>query len=84
MLAADASDPAVAAGGVGAMNGIVLVAIRETLTGPLQFQAGVPPPFDVVVHRQFNPEGRTSLNIVPGLLAVVVTVALLRYRQTLD
>ncbi len=76
LLAADASDPAAAAGGVGAMNGIVQVAIRETLTGPLQFQAGVPPPFDVIVHRQFNPEGRTSLNIVPGLLAIILSMTM--------
>jgi len=76
LLAADASDPSAAAGAVGAMSGIVQVAIRETLTGPLSASAGAPEPFSVVVHRQFNPEGRTSLNIVPGLLAVILSMTM--------
>jgi len=76
LLAADASDPSASAGAVGAMSGIVQVAIRETLTGPLSASAGTPEPFSVVVHRQFNPEGRTSLNIVPGLLAVILSMTM--------
>ncbi|VAW22665.1 Domain of unknown function / Efflux ABC transporter, permease protein [hydrothermal vent metagenome] len=76
LLAADASDPAAAAGAVGAINGIVKTAIRETLSGPLSAAAGAPPPFSVVVHRQFNPEGSTSLNIVPGLLAIILSMTM--------
>lgn len=76
LLSADASDPSAAAGAVGAMNGIVLVAIDETLTGPLRATVGVPPPFSVVVHKQFNPEGRTSTNIVPGLLAIILSMTM--------
>jgi ABC-2 type transport system permease protein len=76
LLVADASDPAAAAGAMGAMNGIVNVAIRETLTGPLAAAAGVPPPFSVIVHKQFNPEGRTSTNIVPGLLAIILSMTM--------
>jgi ABC-2 type transport system permease protein len=76
LLTADASDPTAAAGAVGAINGIVAVAIAETLTGPLQAAAGAPAPFSVVVHRQFNPEGATSTNIVPGLLAVILSMTM--------
>lgn len=76
LLAADASDPTAAAGAVGAINGIVSVAIAETLTGPLKSAAGVPPPFSVIVHRQFNPSGSTSTNIVPGLLAVILSMTM--------
>ena len=76
LLAADASDPTAVSGAVGAMNGIANVAIAETLTGPLQAAAGKPPPFSVVVHRQFNPEGRTSTNIVPGLLAIILALTM--------
>jgi ABC-2 type transport system permease protein len=35
--------------------------------------AAEPPPVDVIVHRLYNPEGRTQYNIVPGLLGVVLT-----------
>lgn len=76
LLAADASDPTAAAGAVGAINGIVNVAIAEILEGPLRAAAGVPQPFSVVVHRQFNPEGSTSTNIVPGLLAVILSMTM--------
>jgi len=76
LISADASDPAAASGAVGAMAGIVDVAIRETQTGPMQFAAGIPPPFTVSIHRQFNPEGKTSINIVPGLLAVILSMTM--------
>lgn len=76
LLSADASDPAAAGGAVGAISGIVDTAITETLTGPLRFTAGAPPPFSVTVHRQFNPEGKTSTNIVPGLLAIILSMTM--------
>ncbi len=76
LLAADASDPAAAGGAVAAINGIVTTAISETLNGALTYAASSPPPFSVVVHRQFNPEGQTSTNIVPGLLAIILSMTM--------
>jgi ABC-2 type transport system permease protein len=32
------------------------------------------PPFELVIHRRFNPEGITRYNIVPGLLGVILTM----------
>lgn len=74
LVAADASDPTAVGSAVRAMSGIVSVAIRQTLTGPLQASMGGGEPFSVTVHRQFNPEGLTSINIVPGLLAVILAM----------
>jgi ABC-2 type transport system permease protein len=51
------------------------VAISETLTGPLAQQAGSAP-FSMVVHREYNPEGKTSTNIVPGLLAIILSMTM--------
>src|SRR5690606_24075458 len=76
LVAADASDPSATGGAVSALSGIFNVAIRETLTGPLQASAGAPPPFSVVVHREYNPEGKTSTNIVPGLLAIILSMTM--------
>lgn len=76
LLAADAADPSAIGGAASAMSGIVAGAISQTLTGPLARSAGAPPPFDVVVHRQYNPEGRTSTNIVPGLLAIILSMTM--------
>jgi ABC-2 type transport system permease protein len=76
LIAADASDPSATGGAVAALSGIVTVAIRETLTGPLAASAGTAPPFSVIVHREYNPEGKTSTNIVPGLLAIILSMTM--------
>lgn len=76
LLAADASDPAAAGGAVAAIGGIVNTAISETLSGALTYAASSRPPLSVVVHRQFNPEGQTSTNIVPGLLAIILSMTM--------
>ncbi|OEO28959.1 mannose-1-phosphate guanyltransferase [Devosia insulae DS-56] len=75
LIAADASDPSATGGAVAALSGIVNVAISETLTGPLAQQAGSAP-FSMVVHREYNPEGKTSTNIVPGLLAIILSMTM--------
>lgn len=76
LVAADASDPSATGGAVSALSGIVEVAIRETLTGPLAVAASSQPPFSVVVHREYNPEGKTSTNIVPGLLGIILSMTM--------
>lgn len=75
LVAADASDPSATGGAVAALSGIVSTAVSETLTGPLARQSGVAP-FGVVVQREYNPEGRTSTNIVPGLLAIILSMTM--------
>ncbi|RYE08487.1 MAG: ABC transporter permease [Hyphomicrobiales bacterium] len=75
LIAADASDPSAVGGAAAALSGIVNVAIRETLIGPLA-QPSAAPPFSVVVHREYNPEGKTSTNIVPGLLAIILSMTM--------
>lgn len=76
LIAADASDPSAVSGAAAAMSGIVNGAIAQTLTGLLSPAAGAPPPFEVIVHRQYNPEGKTSTNIVPGLLAIILSMTM--------
>ncbi|HEY0920533.1 ABC transporter permease [Devosia sp.] len=76
LVAADASDPSATGGAVAALPGIVDVAIRETLAGPTRPSAGAAQPFSVVVHRHYNPEGRTATNIVPGLLAIILSMTM--------
>jgi ABC-2 type transport system permease protein len=76
LIAADASDPSAVGGAAAAMGGIIEGAISQTLTGPLAGLANGPPPFSVAVHRKYNPEGRTSTNIVPGLLAIILSMTM--------
>lgn len=76
LLSVDASDPTAAGGAVAALGGIVDRAIAQSLEGPLHFTAPEPAPFGYVIHRQFNAEGKTSINIVPGLLAIILSLTM--------
>ena len=76
LLAADASDPSATGGAVGALTGILNVVIRQNMTGPLARMASAPPPFSINVQREYNPEGKTSTNIVPGLLGIILSMTM--------
>ena len=76
LIEADASDPAAASGATGQAQAIFEKALRHDLKGPLARYAGAPPAFDLVVHQKYNPEAKTSYNIVPGLLGVILTMTL--------
>ena len=76
LVAADASDPSATGGAVAALSGIVSGAISEVLTGPLATPGAAVTPFAIVVHREYNPAGKTSTNIVPGLLAIILSMTM--------
>jgi len=77
LIAADASDPVASGGAVSAMREIAargLAADLERLPAKLRGGAA---PYDIIVHRQYNPTGETAYNIVPGLLGVILTMTLI-------
>ncbi len=76
LLAADASDPSATSGAVSALSGILNIVARQNLSGPLAMVAGQPAPFTINVQRQYNPEGRTATNIVPGLLGIILSMTM--------
>ena len=62
---------------------IRLLELRPDLTQPppgtiaaLAARAQGPPPFNTVTHLLYNPESNTQYSIVPGLLAVVLTMTM--------
>ena len=69
LLDADASDPVAAGAGAGAFPTLVQEALAPLL-GEMN------PPVQTVIHRRYNPAGRTALNIVPGLLGVILTMTM--------
>ncbi|HZD30767.1 MAG TPA: ABC transporter permease [Candidatus Angelobacter sp.] len=76
LIEADATDPTAAGNAIFAINGIVQSVIQKELTGALAPLAGGRPPFDVEVHRLYNPDGITQYNVVPGLMGVVLTLTM--------
>lgn len=76
LIAADASDPVAAGGAIGAIQQVAAQAFAPELQGPLAYLAPTPPPYEIVVHRRYNPAGVTSFNIVPALLGVILTMTM--------
>jgi ABC-2 type transport system permease protein len=76
LVEADATDPAASGYAIGALNGIAATALRDDLHGPLAARAQGPPPFNTVTHLLYNPESNTQYSIVPGLLAIILTMTM--------
>jgi ABC-2 type transport system permease protein len=73
---ADATDPAATGTAVSALQRLPQLALRNELHGPLARLAPEPEPFQVIVHKRYNPEGLTNYNVVPGLMGVILTMTL--------
>ena len=76
LVEADATDPVATSGPGGALPQIIQAALEPVFTGPLANRAPTPPPYDLVIHKRYNPAGISSHNIVPGLLAVILTMTM--------
>jgi ABC-2 type transport system permease protein len=76
LVAADASDPVAAGGALGAIERIAQAAFTPELQGPLSYLSQGPPPYEIVVHRRYNPAGVSAFNIVPALLGVILTMTM--------
>ena len=76
LLEADATDPAATGPALAAVSTLVQSALARDLPGPLRPLLGTPGPVDFQVHRQYNPEGITQYNVVPGLMGVVLTMTM--------
>jgi ABC-2 type transport system permease protein len=76
LVEADATDPAATGNAVATIQALNLTALDRDLTGPLAAQRAGPAPFEIRVHRRYNPENNTQYNIVPGLMGVVLTMTM--------
>jgi ABC-2 type transport system permease protein len=76
LVEADASDPAATGGAVAALAQLPQYALAHDLKGPIATPPATGPPFQVIVQRRYNPENITSYNIVPGLMATILTMTL--------
>jgi len=76
LLEADASDPAATSNALAALLTLNQTALARDLQGSLAYLQYRPPPFEVRVHRRYNPEGITQYNIVPGLIGTILTMTM--------
>ncbi len=73
LLEADATDPGATGMALGIVQDLAFSVAAKDLTGPLAHFAGGAPPFEVRVHRLYNPENNSQYNTVPGLMGVILT-----------
>ena len=76
LVAVDATDPSASGNALAALTGATGQALSRELTGPLRALNATAAPFDVVVHRRYNPEGLSRYNIVPGLIGTILTMTM--------
>jgi ABC-2 type transport system permease protein len=76
LIEADATDPAAAGAAIASVRELALSVSKKDLKGALAPLAGGQPPFEVRVHKLYNPEGLTQHNIVPGLMGVILTMTM--------
>jgi ABC-2 type transport system permease protein len=73
---ADATDPSATGAALAALVQLPQIALAHDLRGPLAGLRPDAPPFEVILHRRYNPEGITQYNVVPGLIGVILTMTL--------
>ena len=76
LLEVDATDPASSGYAIAAFNAIAATALRDDLKGALGARSAGAVPFHAVTHLLYNPESNTRYSIVPGLLAVILTMTM--------
>ena len=76
LIEADAADPSAIGNAVAALGQLATTALARDLAGPLAELAPRAPPFDIRIHRRYNPEGVTAYNIVPGLIGTILTMTM--------
>ncbi|CAG2146787.1 ABC transporter permease [Ralstonia mannitolilytica] len=86
LVEADATDPAATGLALASLPQLVQGVVSKDMKGALSPLAGGAgggegaragaPPFDVRLHRLYNPEGITQYNIIPGLMGTILTMTM--------
>jgi ABC-2 type transport system permease protein len=76
LLEADATDPVATGTAIAAITAIAHNVFDGDLKGPLGRLREGQEPFELRIHKKYNPEGITKYNIVPGLMGIVLTLTM--------
>jgi ABC-2 type transport system permease protein len=76
LVSVDATDPSSSGNAIAALNALTNLALRRELAGPLAVRRPDEAPFELRVHRRYNPEGLSRYNIVPGLIGTILTMTM--------
>lgn len=73
-IEADATDPIAITSALGTVNTALDQVLQREMKGALAYLKPTPSPFELRIHRMYNPEGFSRYNIVPGLIGIVLTM----------
>ncbi|HEX6704969.1 MAG TPA: ABC transporter permease [Albitalea sp.] len=76
LVSVDATDPSASGNAIAALAQVAQQALHADLGGPLAQLAPGAPPYELRVHRRYNPEGLSRYNIVPGLIGTILTMTM--------
>ncbi len=76
LVAVDATDPSASGNAIAALAQIADQALAHDLGGALAPLRGKESPYEIRIHRRYNPEGLTRYNIVPGLIGTILTMTM--------
>ncbi len=76
LVSVDATDPAASGNAIAALNAVATQALAHDLVGPLRALNPGAAPYELRVHRRYNPEGLSRYNIVPGLIGTILTMTM--------
>ncbi len=76
LVSVDATDPSASGNAIAALNAVAGLALRHDLVGPLRALQTAASPYEVRIHRRYNPEGLSRYNIVPGLIGTILTMTM--------
>lgn len=76
LLEADATDPVTISIALLSIEGIAEQVAKKDLRGSLSTLCNQKKPFDIRIHRLYNPNGINQYNIIPGLMGTVMTMTL--------
>lgn len=76
LLEADATDPVTISIALLSIEGIAEQVAKKDLRGSLSTLWNQKKPFDIHIHRLYNPNGINQYNIIPGLMGTVMTMTL--------
>ncbi|MFM2065521.1 MAG: hypothetical protein RLZZ584_430 [Pseudomonadota bacterium] len=76
LVTVDGTDPSASGNAIAALNAVAAQALPHDLTGPLAALRPGTPPYEVRIHRRYNPEGLSRVNIVPGLIGTILTMTM--------
>ncbi|HET9822036.1 MAG TPA: ABC transporter permease, partial [Burkholderiaceae bacterium] len=76
LVAVDATDPSASGNAIAALQSVAGQALAADLKGPLAALNAGAAPYELRIHRRYNPEGLSRYNIVPGLIGTILTMTM--------